>query len=176
MVLSELRPESWMRATCSGCCCSDRCQGASIGEGTNYRTAAQQTLTLPWGHPSISPGPRELAPLLPIQVCLNRRTTTGEPQGSSGGSLELTNLSSRDKYSIKNNYHFGKGWCWILLKCRFSLLVMVIQKPLLWLKLNSYRTSHGTQMVFCHGYRFSVWPLLNPKVCIHISSFGSAAN
>ncbi len=54
MVLTELRPESWMRATCTVSRCSDRCQGANTREGTNYRTAAQQTLTLPWGQPPIS--------------------------------------------------------------------------------------------------------------------------
>lgn len=63
MVLTELRPESWMRATCTVSRCSDRCQGASAREGTNYRTAAQQTLTLPWGQPSISlPCPPTLDP------------------------------------------------------------------------------------------------------------------
>lgn len=54
MVLTELCPESWMRATCAVSRCSNRCQGASAREGTNYRTAAQQTLTPPWGQPSIS--------------------------------------------------------------------------------------------------------------------------
>lgn len=64
MVLTELRPESWMGATCSVSRRSDRCQGANAREGTNYRTAAQQTLTPPWGRLPISlplssnPGPK----------------------------------------------------------------------------------------------------------------------
>lgn len=96
MVLTELCPESWMRATCTVSCCSDRCQGASAREGTNYRTAAQQTLTLPWGqclsHSLVlQRWTWDLAPLLPIPVHLHHRRLAVGPQGSYSGSPPTIN-------------------------------------------------------------------------------------
>lgn len=51
MVLTGLRPQGWIGATCSVSRCFDRCPAANTRDATNYRTAAQQTLTLPGGRP-----------------------------------------------------------------------------------------------------------------------------
>ncbi|KAK2899734.1 hypothetical protein Q8A73_012863 [Channa argus] len=80
MVLTELRPQSWMRATCTVSRCSDRCRGASTREGTNYRTAAQHTLILPWGQSSIS---------LPRPPTLDLRPGTIVASSSSSPSQEV---------------------------------------------------------------------------------------
>lgn len=92
MVLTELHPPSWMRATCSVSCCSDRCQGASTREGTNYRTAAQQTLTLPWGQPSISLSRPPTLDLKPGTIVANSSQSPSQEVGS-GASGELWGLA-----------------------------------------------------------------------------------
>ncbi|CAL8241845.1 unnamed protein product [Merluccius merluccius] len=49
MSVSEVHPGNWREATNTVRHGTDRCQRPATGEGTNYRTAAQQTLTLPRG-------------------------------------------------------------------------------------------------------------------------------
>lgn len=101
MVLTELHPESWMRATCTVSCCSDRCQGASTGEGTNYRTAAQQTLTLPWGQPSIS---------LPCPPTLDQRPGTMVANSSPSPSQEVGRGASGELRWFAPNHQTGWGF------------------------------------------------------------------
>lgn len=104
MVLTELRPESWMGATCTVSRCSDRCQGASAREGTNYRTAAQQTPTPPWGLPSISlPCPPTLDPRPGTNIANSSPpVVTVRPQPSNGGGRVYKVNFLPDRHPIPN--------------------------------------------------------------------------
>lgn len=128
MVLTELRPESWTRATCSVCCCPDRCQGASVWEGTNYRTAAQQTLTLPWGKgPSLSLARPPTRDPRPGTIVAN--SSPSQSRELDGGTIGVAQIFQENWTIItlqKVDVEVFVGAVWV---CRLN----VTPKPLLWL-------------------------------------------
>lgn len=99
MVLTKARPESWMRATRAVSRCSDRCQGASAGEGTNYRTAAQQTLTPALGTAGLSRSPCPLS--------LDPRPGTVVANSSRSPSREAGSGASGELWWIAPTYYLG---------------------------------------------------------------------